>query len=208
MFRINGRLVYSKNYKFDPDLQELVHISVINKFFTGIENIYEFGAGSGNVISKIISAYQNKFNYFASDWSTIALKILKKIRINKNKINTFKFDFFNPNHSYEIKQKSLIITNGALEQTGSEYKKFIEYLSKNKPKLIINFEPISDFYDKKNLNDFVLKQYCKERNYLKDYLKFLNKLKKLKKIEIIKKKRVGGGPFSESFSYIVWKFLG
>lgn len=207
IFRIKGFLVYSKNFKFDAELQELVHLSILNTFARKIENIYEFGAGSGNVITRLMQAYGSKYKYYASDWAYNSIKILKKIIVNNIRIKTFKFDFFKPNNSIVIENNSLVITNGALEQTGINFKKFILYLLKQKPELVVNFEPISEFYTNDNLNDYILNLYSKKRNYLEGYFSYLKYLEKKKKIKIIKYRRVAGGLGAETFSYIVWKCI-
>lgn len=205
IFRLCGDIVFSHNYKFDASLQTLVHLSVLNTFCKNLNFIYEFGAGSGNVLNALLKFYKRKYNYYGLDWSSSSIQILKKIKFNKISIAASKFNFFKPNYNFAIQKNSLLLTNGALEQTGSNYKKFIKYILSKKPTLIINFEPISDYYINDNLNDYVLKFYTKKRNYLKNYIQYLESLAKKKKIQIIKKCRVGGGPYSESFSFVIWK---
>jgi hypothetical protein len=101
----------------------------------------------------------------------------------------------------------MLITNGALEQTGINYKKFIFYLLKQKPYIVINFEPMDDIYNNNNINDFVLKLYAKNRNYLQGYVNFLKILESKNKIKILKITRLFGGPCHEGNSFIVWKPL-
>ena len=94
-----------------------------------------------------------------------------------------------------------------MEQTGTKYEKFVKYLIKNKPKIVINFEPLVELYDNNNFNDHVLKLYAKKRNYLSNYIEYLKKLEQIKFLKIIDLKRVGGGAMQETFSFVVWRPL-
>ena len=79
--------------------------------------------------------------------------------MKKKTINSFIFDFFNPNEKIKIKKRSLIITNGAFEQTGIHYKKFVKYIIDNKANIVINFELLIELQNN-NLDDYVLKFLC------------------------------------------------
>jgi hypothetical protein len=206
-FRVKGKIVYSQNYKFILELQEIIHLIIVNHYLKNIENIYEFGAGSGNVISRLMKNLNRNLNFFAADWSQVSILILKKIKIKKKTINSFIFDFFNPNKKIKIKKRSLIITNGALEQTGIHYKKFVKYIIDNKVNIVINFEPLIELYNNNNLDDYVLKLYAEKRNYLKNYVNYLKNLENRKIIKILDIKRIGGVVTQETLSFIVWKPL-
>ena len=119
--------MYSQNYKFEAEFQEVVHLTVISRYLKNVKSIYEFGAGSGNVIARLMKNLNKNFQFYASDWSEVAVNILKKIKIKKNEIKTFLFNFFSPNQNIIIEKKSLIITNGALEQTGTKYKNSVAF---------------------------------------------------------------------------------
>jgi hypothetical protein len=205
-FRYKGRVIYSKCEKFEILFSEFIHAMIIKKYIKNINNLYEFGAGSGKIISSLMINLEEKISYYASDWVENAVKLLGKIKINNKTINNFKFDFFNPS-KVRIKKNSIVFTGGALEQTGSNYEKFVDYLIKQKPEFVINFEPFDDIYTNENLNDLVLKLYAKKRNYLSGYIHYLKKLENLKKIKIIEIKRIFGGPYHEGYSFLCWKIL-
>jgi|LakMenEpi03Aug12_release.lakeMendotaPanAssembly.Ray.scaffolds.fasta_scaffold41727_1 hypothetical protein len=206
-FRFNGKVIFSRKKNFENYFAELIHSIVVKKYLRKIKNIYEFGAGSGKVISSLMLNIKDNIEFFASDWTNNSINILKRITINKKKINPFKFNFFFPNNKKKIIKQSMLITNGALEQTGINYKKFIFYLLKQKPYIVINFEPMDDIYNNNNINDFVLKLYAKNRNYLQGYVNFLKILESKNKIKILKITRLFGGPCHEGNSFIVWKPL-
>jgi SAM-dependent methyltransferase len=205
IFRIKGDIVFSKKFRFDSQLQEIIHLIVVKKYLQNIDNIYEFGSGSGNVITRLMLNLNKGLKFYCCDWSRVAISLLKKIVVKNKSLNVFLFNFFNPNKNIKIKNNSLILTNGALEQTGKNYKKFVKYLIDNKPNIVINFEPFIEFYNKKYINDYVLRLYIKKRKYLINFIDYLQRLEKTKKIKILDKKRIAGGPFQETFSFVVWK---
>lgn len=205
-YRYKGKVIYSKSKNFEILFSEFIHALVITKYSKKIDNFYEFGAGSGKIISSLMLNINAKINYYASDWADSAVKLLGKIRIKNQKIYNFKFNFFKPN-KFKIKNKSLVYTGGALEQTGLNYKKFINYLINQKPNIVINFEPFDDIYNNDSLNDYVLKIYAKKRNYLSGYIAYLKQLEKGNKIKILEIKRIFGGPYHEGYSFICWKVL-
>jgi hypothetical protein len=203
-YRFNGNIIFSKNKYFEARFAELIHLIVVKKYLKGLKNIYEFGAGSGKVISTLIENIDKPINYFASDWANSSIKILRNIIIKSKSIKTFKFNFFAPNNQ-KINNKSMVITNGALEQTGKNFKKFVQYLINQKTQIIVNFEPLREVYTNNSFNDFVLKFYLHKRNYLDGYIEYLKSLEKKKLLKIISIKRTFGGPNVEGNAFVVWK---
>ena len=91
---------------------------------------------------------------------------------------------------------------------GSNFDPFLKYLFEKKPDLIVNVEPLSEYYDSDKFFDYVTLTYHNSRNYLNGYLRHLIQLKKEGKIEILKTKRLGfGSMYHEGYSYVIWKIL-
>ena len=80
----------------------------------------------------------------------------------------------------------LIITFGALEQTGQNWGQLLDYWLKLKPQKIINIEPVYELYDQSLLIEYLGSFYHKERNYLTGYLPRLKELQKHNKISFLK----------------------
>ena len=75
-----------------------------------------------------------------------------------------------------------------------------------KPGICVHLEPIDELLDDNNLIDDLSIKYFRKRNYLKNYLPYLENLEKNGKINIIKKQRIySGSYFIEGHSLIVWK---
>ena len=172
-----------------------------------IENICEFGSGSGANFYLINEILQNK-NFILSDISVTSLKIIEELKrkLNRNNLTYSNIDI-EQDIDLQLPDNTAVITTSVLEQIGDNYKNFINFILKEKPQIVINVEPIVELLDSKNGFDNVMNLYCEKRKYLAGYLTELEKLEKQKKIKIIMKKRtMVSGTFIEN-SVLIWKVL-
>tara|TARA_E500000318_G_scaffold100164_1_gene102690 strand:- start:468 stop:1376 length:909 start_codon:yes stop_codon:yes gene_type:complete len=172
-----------------------------------IENICEFGSGSGTNFYLINEILQNK-NFILSDISVTSLKIIQELKrkLNRNNLTHSNIDI-EQDIDLQLPDNTAVITTSVLEQIGDNYKNFINFILKEKPQIVINVEPIVELLDSKNGFDNVMNLYCEKRKYLAGYLTELEKLEKQKKIKIIMKKRtMVSGTFIEN-SVLIWKVL-
>ena len=172
-----------------------------------IENICEFGSGSGANFYLINEILQDK-NFILSDISVTSLKIIEELKrkLNRNNLTYSNIDI-EQDIDLQLPDNTAVITTSVLEQIGDNYKNFINFILKEKPQIVINVEPIVELLDSKNGFDNVMNLYCEKRKYLAGYLTELEKLEKQKKIKIIMKKRtMVSGTFIEN-SVLIWKVL-
>ena len=172
-----------------------------------IENICEFGSGSGTNFYLINEILQNK-SFILSDISVTSLKIIEELKrkLNRNNLIYSNIDI-EQDINLELPDNTAVITTSVLEQIGDNYKNFINFILKEKPQIVINIEPIVELLDSKGKFDNVMNLYCEKRKYLAGYLTELEKLEKQKKIKIIMKKRtMVSGTFIEN-SVLIWKVL-
>ena len=172
-----------------------------------IENICEFGSGSGTNFYLINEILQDK-SFILSDISVTSLKIIEELKrkLNRNNLTYSNIDI-EQDINLQLPDNSAVITTSVLEQIGDNYKNFINFILKEKPQIVINVEPIVELLDSKNGFDNVMNLYCEKRKYLAGYLTELEKLEKQKKIKIIMKKRtMVSGTFIEN-SVLIWKVL-
>ena len=172
-----------------------------------IENICEFGSGSGTNFYLINEILQNK-NFILSDISVTSLKIIEELKrkLNRNNLTHSNIDI-EQDIDLQLPDNTAVITTSVLEQIGDNYKNFINFILKEKPQIVINVEPIVELLDSKSGFDNVMNLYCEKRKYLTGYLTELEKLEKQKKIKIIMKKRtMVSGTFIEN-SVLIWKVL-
>ena len=172
-----------------------------------IDNICEFGSGSGTNFYLINQILQDK-NFILSDISVTSLKIIQELKrkLNRNNLTYSNIDI-EQDIDLELPDNTAVITTSVLGQIGDNYNNFINFILKEKPQIVINVEPIVELLDSKSGFDNVMNLYCEKRKYLTGYLTELEKLEKQKKIKIIMKKRtMVSGTFIEN-SVLIWKVL-
>ena len=170
-----------------------------------ITDVYEFGCGPAYHLIRL--SQKNKWNLHGSDWTNASQELIKEINKTLDlNIDGFNFNFFEPDYSINMSNSSAIYTVAALEQIGSNYEAFVEFILDKKPSICIHMEPIDELLDETKLMDYLSIKYFRKRNYLQKFLPYLEQLEKDNKIEIIKKQRIYNGSFFiEGHSLIVWK---
>ncbi|MCK4918251.1 MAG: hypothetical protein KAS02_00480 [Candidatus Pacebacteria bacterium] len=209
VLRINQKFIKISSKSFEKNSLAVIINWLSDKYMRGAHSIYEFGCGTGHHLLNI-REINPKANIWGLDWAKSSQKIIKKIaeQLSDSKLFAQQFDFFHPNKNLVLDKDSVIYTVAALEQTGSNFKPFIKYILKNKPKLCIHIEPITELLDETNLLDYLSIKYFEKRNYLSGFLDYLKELEKGKKIKIIKTQRTYmGSLFIDGYSVIIWKPL-
>ncbi len=159
----------------------------------------EFGCGTGHNLWRIKEVNKNA-TLVGCDWTKSSNKIVEAqgfIGIN--------FDFFKPN-TFNMLENAGVYTVAALEQVGTKFKPFVNYLLKSKPSVVVHIEPMPEYLDSTKLIDYLSIQYMHKRQYLRGFPDYLEKLEKDGKIEILEKRRSGiGSLFIDGYSIIVWR---
>ena len=204
---IQNCLSLTKTPYVDWEYQLITRQMLFYTHLKDIENICEFGSGSGANFYLINEILQDK-NFILSDISVTSLKIIEELKrkLNRNNLTYSNIDI-EQDIDLQLPDNTAVITTSVLEQIGDNYKNFINFILKEKPQIVINVEPIVELLDSKNGFDNVMNLYCEKRKYLAGYLTELEKLEKQKKIKIIMKKRtMVSGTFIEN-SVLIWKVL-
>lgn len=205
--RFQGSFINPESNSFETDFVTVLRYYLFTKYFNKINTLYEFGAGTGlNLVAA--SEVFPKMKLVGLDWANSSVEIINSLKeeLNINVIGK-RFDLFNPDEDYQLNKDSAVLTIGTLEQLGENFKPFINYLLKNKPKVIINVETLYESYDQENLLDYLAMKYLEQRNYLKGFLPYLKNLEKEKKIQILESRRTFGSFYHEGYTYTVWKPL-
>jgi len=184
---------------------ELLLDQILEKYLQGIDNIYEFGCGTGHNLLRIRELYP-QINIFGLDWtesSQLAVNLIAK-KFGDSKLIGKNFNYFEPDLSFKIKDNSTILTVASLEQVGSNFKPFIQYLLRNNPSLVIHIEPIDELLDENNLLDYLSLKYCQKRDYLSGLLTYLIELQE--NVELLESSRTYVGSFYiEGYMLVVWR---
>ncbi|MBW1702361.1 MAG: class I SAM-dependent methyltransferase [Deltaproteobacteria bacterium] len=207
-FRYNKRIIIPENPNIEYDLFTVVRYFLFKKYFKNYNSIYELGCGSCQNILMLSGLFPEK-NYVGLDWSNASKKIADVIASKKNvRVTGYVFDMLNPTNDLNdlnIDNNSLVFSIHALEQLGRNYSKLISFLINKKPALVIHYEPIVEFYDKKNVYDYLAVMYSEKRNYLSGYLETLRNFEKKGKVEIIEAYRPYIGGIYHEASLVVWR---
>lgn len=207
--RINQKFVRSLSKDFERNSLYIIQDWLFDTYLRTAAAIYEFGCGTGHNLFRAREVNQNA-SLYGLDWATSSQKILAKLKrenIDKN-ISGKRFDFFKPDNSFKLEPHSAVYTVAALEQTGENFKPFVEYLIRNKPDICIHIEPVAELLNPDNLLDYLSIEYFKKRKYLWGFLAHLRALEKAGRVKIIKAKRnFIGSLFIEGYSAVIWKAL-
>ena len=172
-------------------------------------DIYEFGAGTGGNLLRFRKRH-DATTLWGLDWVRSSQNIIKLIaeRTEDSNIRAVHFDYFNPDETFLLSDSCAVVTVASLEQIGSKFEPFLNYLMKNSPRLVVHVEPIGELLDQNNLMDYLSLEYAKKRDYLLGFLTRLRELESTKKIEIIRAQRSYMGSFLlDGYSIIVWRPL-
>ncbi|MDB4852523.1 hypothetical protein OAI23_03450 [Alphaproteobacteria bacterium] len=141
--RVDGAL-YTTSDKFaELKFLRALHLAgyrLLDKIFTKQFALAEFGCGTGHNIALA----PNKYQKYAYDWVWASKQHLSSFPEIKFDI----CDFFNESTFKAPLKNYVIFTNDALEQTGVNFRKFLDYHVHNKYCLGgIHFEPIPGHFD-------------------------------------------------------------
>jgi len=204
--RFNRELIVAENPYLEYDLFTLARYILFSKYLSSYDDIYEFGCGSCQNLHMLSQMYPST-RLYGTDWSESSVKIAEKLGTSQH-LNTkgYLFDMLHPPSDFTLQPNSAVFTIHTLEQLGTGFDKFLSFLLKSKPGIVLHYEPIREFYDPDHLLDYLAILHDSKRNYLSGYATALQKLEEQKKIEIIESRRTYlGGPLHESTSVLVWK---
>jgi hypothetical protein len=208
--RIGNDLIKTKSKYFDYKILYLITSYIFEKYLKDEKNIIEFGCGTGHNLLNL-NKYNKNAKLYGLDWASSSQKIFKLISTKHPNILGYKFDYFNPKFNKDLnlsKNSWCCYTVAYLEQIGNNFKKYVNFLRKKKPKLIINIEPINELMKPNFILDYLSVKYSQKRNYLEGYFSYLKKLEKNKVVKLLEvKKSHFGSLYINGYSILVWKFI-
>ena len=204
--RLNGKFVKPFDDNFEKNWYSVMRDWFFRTQLKDFSCIYEFGCGSGHNVAELALMYPEKHIY-GFDWVQPSVDIINDMKNKLNlKVEGAIFDFFKPDYSLSIRPNSAVITMGALEQTGLEFKDFYDFLLEKKPLKCFHFEPIFEFYNKNILFDYLAVRAHEEKNFWRGATIFLKELENNNKLKITKSHRVSFGSLAlEGYSQIFWE---
>jgi len=205
--RWQGNYIQTESDSFEYDFFDVLRHLVFEKYLSSAYEVYEFGCGSPHNLVELFKMFPG-IKLHGCDWSQSAVTICELLRKeNGVDIRGHLFDFFNPKLVDLPAFGCTFITFGGLEQVGSNFKAFVDFVLSSAPEKVIHLEPICELYESsENLLDYLAKSYHLSRNYLNGYLTYLQNLEEEGLVEIETIRRIPvGGQFHEGWSLIVWR---
>ncbi len=206
--RYRRTLIVSDNLDLEYDLFVLARDVIFHAFLKEFDAVYEFGCGSCANLLMLSEFFPDK-RLVGLDWTQASVDIADVLasRTGRN-IAGQRFDMLNPPDSFEMPAGSAALTVHAMEQLGPRHDAFIDFLLRVRPALVVNYEPILEFYDEDNLYDYLALLYSRRRGYLSGYYSRLKQLEEEGRVEILVARRPELGGVIHEASLIVWRPLG
>lgn len=204
--RLNQEFVRVQDPRFEYHFFSALRLGLFTRYLAGADAVYEFGCGSGyNLVA--LAELHPQMKLYGLDWAESAVKLVNLIaQTHRLHLEGRRFDFFAPDPELKLASRSVVLTMVALEQVGTRFEEFLNFVLQQSPMLCINMEPLLDLYDPNNLVDSLAIRYHMQRGYLNGYLARLRQLAEEGRIEILKTQRLKfGSLYHEGYSYVVWK---
>jgi len=204
--RFRQELIYALSRDFEVQMLSILQYWIFEKYLRDFRTVYEFGCGTGHNLLRLREV-NDKAELWGLDWAASSQKIIRGLSVilNDRKLKSHNFNYFHPDKNFKLDSEGAIFTFASLEQTGNKYRKFIQYILKNKPALCVHIEPTSETLDPNNLLDFLSIKYFKKRKYIDGFIDHLRELEKKGRVRIHKVQRSYiGSFFIDGYSIIIW----
>lgn len=207
VIRLDGKYIEPSNPYFERDYAKLLQLYIYHNFISkDIDNVYEFGCGSGfNLLN--LSEFRKDLNLYGSDFVKSSADLINELGKHHDlNMKGDVFDMIYPDYNYDIKENSCVFTHGAIEQLAGKFEDFINYLLEKKPKICFHIEPTVEFYTNDTIFDYLATKFHRKRGYTEGLVPYLKKLESNKKIKIDVCHRFNfGSMFMEGYNLVVWR---
>lgn len=205
--RFCSDLVVTDNLQLEYDLLTLVRIWLFENFLKDQSRVVELGCGTGQNLYLLGKMLPEK-ELVGLDWTRVSQQILSWLRDRQGlNIRGINYDLLQGGSWPDLGEGGAILTVHSFEQLGCAFAPVLEAILKSKVDLVVQLEPIVEFYDPENFYDYLALLYSKKRGYLRGYLEALRRLEGEGRLEILKAFRPGiGGVYHES-SCLIWRPL-
>jgi len=193
---------------FEFDLVDVHRRWVFSKYLTGCTEIFEFGCGSCQHLPVLVEMFPDVVVH-GLDWASASSKIIRTLstRFGWN-VRPHLFNLFEPDDRIPLGSDAGVVTIGTMEQLGSNFDNFLQFLYRKKPRVVVHLETLDELYDPAKLSGYLAMRYDRARNYLSNYLSTLRQVENDRTVEIVASRHVAfGSMYHDSYSLLVWRPL-
>jgi hypothetical protein len=208
VLRLGGRYIRANRTGFEPRLYAAMRAVLFADLFAGVDQVTEFGCGTGHNLLQLHRIFPN-LRLTGCDWAAPSQELVGLIAASEDaQMIGVRFDMgiLEGREDLQIGAGAGVMTVHALEQLGSRFEPFLDYLVAARPAVALHIEPIVELYDAADPFDAPAIAYHKKRGYLAGFLPALEARAAAGQIEILKSHRSGfGSTFHEAYSIVVWR---
>lgn len=206
ILRLDGRFVRAADPAFERRFFEVFRDWLFRTWLADVGSLWEFGCGSGFNLAAYAALYPGR-RIVGLDWAESAVEIAELLRTQRGlPVSGRRFDFFAPDTGLDLASDSAVLTMCALEQTGTRFRPFLDFIRSKAPRRVVHMEPVVDLYDPDNPVDALAIRYHRDRGYLDGLLPCLRDLDAAGEITLRVVRRLRfGSLFHEGFTLIVWE---
>lgn len=193
--RLQGQFIEPADPMFEANWYKVFRGWFARRYLSKFDAIYEFGSGSGHNVAFLAQEFPDK-TLMGFDWAAASVQILDEV--NEILPNAFggRFDFFDPPLAYRWPANTAILTVGALEQTGTRWRPFLDFLRRTQPAMCFHIEPIIEWYDPNSLVDHTAIKIHEARGFWRGFVN---------EVTPIRRRRTGFGSLMlEGYSQLQW----
>ena len=192
--------------KFEISQRSIFFEWLFKKYFSDVSFVYEFGCGTGINLAQLAQIFPKK-EYYGLDWAPAAADMVDLIGEKLQcRMKGCVFNMFSPDEHFALNPQSGVLLVSSLEQMGTEFVLFLDYLIAQKPRVVVVVDVFCELLDDRYITDYLLTRFVEVRNYLRGFLDALYLLERKRRVQIMRVHHsLIGGPFMEGQSYIVWK---
>lgn len=206
IIRLNQDYALAINPKFELHFHEIVRCWLFLRYLANASAVYEFGCGSAyNLVA--MAELSTDMRFVGLDWADSAVKLANMIGEARGiNLTGRRFDFFHPDDTIPLGTDDAVLTICAMEQIGTHYEAFLQFLLCKRPRICVHMEPLIELYCSDNLVDYLAIRYHTSRGYLSGFLRRLKQLQADRRLEIVKVQRLNfGSLYHEGYSVVAWR---
>lgn len=182
---------------------------LFHRWLADAPSVYEFGCGTGHNLFRVREVNPTA-RLYGCDWAASSNELIAAMAENGllGDLAPMRFDLFRPDRSRKLDSGAAVYTMAALEQVGTEFGPFLDFLIESRPSVCLHIEPVAELLNQERLMDYLSVRYFEKRGYLRGFLDELRRREAAGQLEILKAARTNvGSLFIEGYSAVVWRPL-